>query len=96
MKNTIMALVLVLGSTAIARAAEQKSAPSFDTKKTEALSRIDERLKKMQDHRTCVAGATDEASLKKCHETMREYAHEKREEWREKRKEIRDSQRSRG
>lgn len=66
---------------------DSEEARNFESRKTELLGKIDERIKKMQEHRSCVAAASDRESLKKCRETMHQLMEEKREERREARKE---------
>ena len=56
--------------------------------KADALARIDGRIKKMQEHRSCVAAAADHEALKKCHEAMRQYAEEERKDHQAMRQEM--------
>jgi len=58
----------------------------FTAKKQEVLTRIDEKLVKMQEHKTCVAAAQKQEDMQKCHGMMREAHMEKRMEHMEKKK----------
>ena len=60
---------------------------AFDTRKAKILIEIDERLHKLQEHKTCVSAATAAEGLKACHETMREWHKSQRMEHMEDRKE---------
>src|SRR5688572_17411034 len=47
--------------------------PKFEENKARALTEIDEHLSKMQEHKTCVSGASDKDALKACHNAMKEW-----------------------
>ena len=59
----------------------------FSKHKAEMLGHIEEKIQKMQEHKTCISGASDKDALKKCHESMRDWHKSERREHREKRKE---------
>jgi len=93
MKNSrtiSLALLAASAFTLVASAAEEKKPEDFNARKTEILSRIDERAKNLQEHRGCVAAAADDAALKKCREGMHAFMKEHREEMREHMKEMRE------
>lgn len=50
---------------------------SFERKKAERLADIDERLKKLQEHRACVSTATTYDALSQCRDAMRDWRREK-------------------
>ncbi|NDD92939.1 hypothetical protein EBZ37_12750 [bacterium] len=64
-------------------------AKNFESRKTEILSKIDERMKKLQEHRNCMASAPDQEAIRKCRESMRELLEEKREGRQERHKRLR-------
>ena len=66
----LMALVVVAGfSGGVMAGPGQK----FEEHKAKILSEIDQHIAKMQEHRSCVAGASDHDAIKKCHETMKAF-----------------------
>lgn len=77
-------LAFLLVSTAIF-ADDDKG--DFNTHKTEILSHIDEKVQKMQEHKSCVQAAQDKEALKKCKESMHEWRKGERMEHMEKLKE---------
>jgi hypothetical protein len=96
MKNLNRIALMVGGVVALAgltsssaRAEGQKSGEdkkaAFESRKAERLSHMDQRIQKMQEHRSCVAAAADGDAMKKCHESMKEFMEEKRQEWKSKR-----------
>jgi imidazolonepropionase-like amidohydrolase len=93
MKTAIVLALALFASQAALAASPTPKEGDFEARKSEILSRIDERIKRMQDHRGCVAASTDHEGLKKCREQMREYMEDKREEWKEKRQDRREKRR---
>lgn len=45
---------------------------NFAERKTQALANIDKRIAMMNEMKTCISGASDQAALKTCHQKMRE------------------------
>ena len=84
MQKMIGLLVMVLGGVSfnIAHASEM----TFEQRKAEALKRVDERIKMMQQHRDCMEKTVDTEAFKKCHETMRNWRDDHRAEFRERMK----------
>ncbi len=66
----LMSLVVVVGFSGAVLAAP---GPKFEERKSKVLSDIDQRIAKMQEHRACVAGASDQDAMKKCHEGMKAF-----------------------
>jgi hypothetical protein len=74
---------LVMGasfSVALAQGGE------FEKRKAEHLARIDERLQKLQQHRSCVTGAVSLEDLRKCGDVMRDWRNDERKERRDERR----------
>lgn len=61
--------------------------PSFETHKSEVLKHIEERITKMNEHKTCVTNASSQDALKQCRESMKAWQQEEKVEHMEKRKE---------
>lgn len=61
--------------------------PDFEKRKAERLAEIDQRIQKLQEHRTCVSGAPSHDALRKCVDEMREWRRDERNEHREQREE---------
>ena len=66
----LMSLVMVVGFSGAVMAAP---GPKFEEHKSKILSDIDQRIAKMQEHRACVAGASDQDAMKKGHEAMKAF-----------------------
>jgi hypothetical protein len=58
----------------------------FAQHKTEALSEIDERIQKLQEHRNCVNNASAREALMECRKAMKAYHESQRAEHLEKRR----------
>lgn len=95
MKMMILIGALMLGTQAQADMHEAKDGKGFEAHKAEALKGIDERLAKLNEHKTCVTAAADKEAFKKCHESMKEFRHDKKEEWKEKREEMKEKRKAR-
>ncbi len=91
---TLAVGLLSAGST-LGHAEEAPAPKEFEAQKAEILSHLDGRLKTMQEHRACVAGASDRDALKKCRESMRDHREGMRDAWQKKRDERRKARRSR-
>ena len=59
---------------------------NFEERKAQHLKDIDEKIQKMQEHRTCVSNAQSVDDLKKCKESMREFHQAEKAEHMENRK----------
>lgn len=68
-----MALTAFLGTSAFAD--ESKDNKDFAARKAEVSKEVDEHIKALQDHKTCVDAAADPNALKACREKMKEYRH---------------------
>ena len=66
----------------------------FETHKAEALKRIEERMAKLTEHRSCVSGSTSRDQLKACREKMRDWLKEQKEERMERREERKEKSKS--
>lgn len=66
----LMALAVVAGFSGGVLAAP---GPKFEEHKSRILSDIDQRIAKMQEHRSCVSGAADQDAMKKCHDAMKAF-----------------------
>lgn len=86
----VLASLFMMGSVAFADHHEGKMGENFETHKQEALKRIDERLAKLQEHKTCVTAAANGDAMKACHEKMKAFREEMREEGMENRMEKMD------
>lgn len=73
-------LLLALSSNISTAEEDGKDTAQFATRKTEILKQIDERISKMQEHKTCVSSANDREAMKACHEKMKQYRMSEREE----------------
>lgn len=75
MKVALFALVALFSVTALAQQPTSPPPPgaNFETHKGEVLTDIDQRIQKLQEHKTCVGAATNHDGMKKCHESMKEF-----------------------
>ncbi len=60
---------------------------NFATHKSEMLANIEERIAKLQEHKSCVSSANDKEAMKACREKMKDWRDGERSEMQEKRKE---------
>lgn len=60
---------------------------NFEARKAEATKEIEERIAKLQEHKSCVSAASDQEALKKCRESMKEFRQEEKAERLNRRKE---------
>ncbi len=93
---SVVFAALLFSGVALAENGE-KRAENFEAMKAERLKHIDARISKMQEHRSCVASASQGDAMKACHESMkafRESEHEHMKEHREGRKEARAKRRA--
>jgi hypothetical protein len=44
---------------------------SFDQRKAEQLRRIDNRIKQLEDEKTCISAATSREDMKTCHQQVK-------------------------
>lgn len=65
-------LIAFIALNAIPAFAEDNAA-GFAEHKTKVLAEVDQRIAKMQEHRTCINSATTPDAMKACHEKMREF-----------------------
>lgn len=75
----LFAALLCLGS--LNSFAEKEEGKTFEEKKAMMLSGTDERLKHMNELRSCISSAADEAALKACRQKMKEYRKEMKKKW---------------
>ena len=73
-------LFLVASVFAVAGKPVFSAEESFDKRKAEVLSQLDQRIQKLQENRTCMAAAGNRGALKKCHETMKTWREGKKHE----------------
>lgn len=69
---------------------------SFSERKAHAVKKVDERISRLQEHKSCIQGAADKKAMKACRDKQKEYRKEmkhKRKEMRGKRKEMREKRR---
>lgn len=59
----------------------------FEEKKAMMLTKIDERIAKMNEHKSCVQAAADKEAMKACHQKMKEHRKEMKEDWKAKKEE---------
>lgn len=78
----ILCLVLLFSNSTFA---EEKT--GFEDRKKEALSRIEERIQKLQEHKSCISAAADKEAFKACHGKMKEWREDKKDEMRERKEE---------
>jgi Ni/Co efflux regulator RcnB len=76
-----IAVVLALVGAVVARADE-----NWEKRKSEALAGIDERIQKLQEHKSCVSGASTPDALKQCRASMKEWQQGQKLEHMEKQK----------
>jgi hypothetical protein len=79
-----VAASLTLGLASVSSMAQPEK--NFEERKTQHLKDIDEKILKMQEHRTCVSSAQSVDDLKKCKESMREFHNAEKVERMENRK----------
>lgn len=91
----VLICALTFGASVQAHNHEDKDGKGFEAHKAEALKGIDDRLAKLNEHKTCVTAAADKEAFKKCHESMKEFRHDKKEEWKEKREEMKEKRKAR-
>ncbi len=79
--------VILLMLTSFFSASALAQGPEFEKRKAERLRDLDQRIEKLQEHRTCVSGATSHEALRKCGDKMREWQRDGRDQRRELREE---------
>jgi hypothetical protein len=85
MLHKILSVVFFLnGALAMAEGAKDDK---FAEHKQKALTEIDERLQKLNEHKACVSAATNVAALEECHKKMQEFRFGERMEHMQNRKE---------
>jgi hypothetical protein len=77
-KRLVLGAILALSVSAFAEG--EKKEENFAKHKAEKMARMDKRMAATQEHKACVASATDKEAMKKCHEKMKEFREENREE----------------
>lgn len=86
----ILIFSLMLSSLAVfADHHEGHEKGDFATKKAKLLTHLEEKGNHVEESKSCVSSATDDAALKACHEKMKAYHKankEKRKAWKENRK----------
>ena len=83
-------VALCLASLSVFADEDKMEGKSIDEKKAMIVSKIDERIAKMNEHKSCVQGAADETALKACHQKMKEDRKGMKEQWKAKKKEWKD------
>ena len=71
---------------ALAEHHEEKGGKTFEEKKSKMLEHFDKRISLLNEGKSCVSSATDEAGLKACHEKMRSQREEMRKTWKSKKR----------
>lgn len=80
--KTLLVVSLLLGSlTALADHHEKMKDMPFAEKKAKVSEKLANRIKSLQENKSCVDSAQDDAALKKCMEKMREERKEMKEKW---------------
>lgn len=77
--KSIYTLSLAALAFAVPQLATASPGENFETHKARMLSETDDRIKHMQDLRTCVADAKDHPAMKICHEAMRKFHETKKD-----------------
>ena len=85
----LLVLTLCLGSFG-AFADEHMEGKTFEEKKARMTQHLDERLAHVNEAKSCVAAATDEAGLKTCKEKMKARGQEMKGKWKEKKEEMKE------
>ncbi len=80
----LLIAVLCLGS--LSSFADKHEGKTFEEKKAKMSQHLDERLSHLNDAKSCVSAASDEAALKACRGKMKEHKKEMKEEWKENKK----------
>jgi hypothetical protein len=83
--KVLFVTLLCLGSLS-AFAEKPEEGKTFEEKKAHSLSRIEEKLKNLNDSKTCVTSAADENALKACREKMRAHRKDMKKMWDRKKK----------
>lgn len=94
----VLVMVLAASFSLQSFAQEQESKPevqNVEARKAEMLKNIDERIAKLNEHKTCVSAAPNKEALKKCHESMKEFRNDQKEQWKEKREERKEKRKER-
>ncbi|MEK6556237.1 MAG: hypothetical protein AABZ31_13405 [Bdellovibrionota bacterium] len=73
-KSMLLGAVLAL-SLNVSLSFAQGDEKDFATHKAEISKEVDEHIKALQDHKSCIDGAKDKDALKACREKMKEYRH---------------------
>lgn len=81
----LIVMFIVLWTFSLESRAEEGA--NFATHKAEMLANIEERITKLQEHKSCVAAANDKEAMKACREKMKDWREGERAEMQEKRKE---------
>jgi hypothetical protein len=78
MKKALVVAAISLALAGSAFAAEGDNAQTFEQKKAEMLKKIENRINKMQEDRSCVQSAKDHDSLKACNEKRKKMIEEEK------------------
>lgn len=95
MNKFLLICAFVFGAQAFADHHESVDGKNFEGHKAEVVKHVDEKIAKLNAHKTCVSAAADKEALKKCHESMKEFRHEKKEEWKDKREVMKEKRKAR-
>ena len=63
---------------------EEKGGKTFEEKKSKMLEHFEKRISQLNEGKSCVSSATDEAGLKACHEKMKSQREEMKKAWKSK------------
>lgn len=84
MKTLLIAYLLLGSVAAFADHHEEWDKLPFPEKKAKVSEKLDMKIKKLQEHKTCVDSAADEAALKTCKEKMKKDMKEHHKEMKDK------------
>jgi len=79
-RGDILLSIVILGTSATTSFSQDNN---FEKRKAEHLAEIDQHLQKMQEHRSCINGATNIEALKKCRDEMHDWRKNERTEHRD-------------
>ena len=63
---------------------DEKGGKTFEEKKSKMLEHFEKRISHLNEGKSCVSSATDEAALKACHQKMKGLREEMKKAWKAK------------
>lgn len=84
--KTLLAIALCLGSFSSFADMHEMEGKTFEEKKAKMTEHLDKKISHLNESKSCVSSATDEAGLKACKKKMWEEKKAMKEKWKEMKK----------